>query len=242
MQFTYSSYENLLKLLLRNGYRFSNYHDYNNYKRPVILRHDIDFDLKKAVILAELENLLGVNSTYFVLLTSNFYNILSGESIELINRIRDLGHGIGLHFDETQYGLLNNGVHFGEHVNNELDIMQKALGVTVKCLSMHRPSRFTLENDLKFKGVVNSYSKEFFKDFKYISDSRMCWREDIVETITSRMYERLHILTHPFWYSKHEESIKNKLLTFITDAKKERFLSIEDNFYNLQEFIEPEGL
>lgn len=87
MEFTYSSYENLLRLFRKNGYYFSSYHSYNAYEKPVILRHDIDFDIGKAVILAELENSLGVCSTYFVLLTSSFYNVLASDSVRLIKRI-----------------------------------------------------------------------------------------------------------------------------------------------------------
>jgi peptidoglycan/xylan/chitin deacetylase (PgdA/CDA1 family) len=237
MEFTYSSYENLLRLFRKNGYYFSSYHSYNAYEKPVILRHDIDFDIGKAVILAELENSLGVCSTYFVLLTSSFYNVLASDSVRLIKRIHSLGHEIGLHFDETQYEITNDRVRFKECVDNEISIMQRALGITIRCLSMHRPSCFVLENDLEFEGLVNSYSKKFFQEFKYISDSRMNWRENIVEIVPSKKYEKLHLLIHPFWYSKNPEGIRNKLLTFITSANRERYLSLKDNFRDLQEFI-----
>ena len=55
--------------------------------RVVILRHDIDYSLDKAVALAELERELGVSSTYFVLLTSEFYNLLSKDNLSKISKI-----------------------------------------------------------------------------------------------------------------------------------------------------------
>lgn len=237
MEFTYSSYENLLRLFRKNGYYFSSYHNYNAYERPVIIRHDIDLDIEKAVILAELENSLEVSSTYFVLLTSKFYNVLASDSVRLIKRIHSLGHEIGLHFDETQYEINNDRVKLKKCVDNEISIMKRALGITIRCLSMHRPSRFVLENDLEFGGLVNSYSKKFFQEFKYISDSRMEWREDIIQVVSSGRYEKLHLLIHPFWYSKNQEGIRNKLLKFIRSANRERYLSLKDNFRDLQEFI-----
>ena len=63
---------------------------------------------------------------------------------------------------------------------------------------MHRPSRWVLEADLKIPGMVNSYGKEFFQDFKYVSDSRMRWREDVMKYAIEKAYPRLHILTHAF--------------------------------------------
>lgn len=46
-----------------------------NKKRSVcFLRHDIDFSPKNAAIMAELEKLHGVSSTYTVLLSGQFYN------------------------------------------------------------------------------------------------------------------------------------------------------------------------
>ena len=186
MEFTYYSYENLLALLGKSGYCFSSYHNYNACERPVIIRHDIDLDIEKAVILAELENSLGVCSTYFVLLTSKFYNVLASDSVRLIKRIHSLGHEIGLHFDETQYEITNDRVRFKECVDNEISIMQRALGITIRCLSMHRPSCFVLENDLEFEGLVNSYSKEFFQEFNMYQDSRMNWREDIFKVVSSK--------------------------------------------------------
>lgn len=102
---------------------------------------------------------------------------------------------------------------------------------------MHRPSKWILENDIQFEGIINSYSKKFLSDFKYLSDSRMHWREDILGIIESEQYDKLHILTHSFWYSDENETINEKLVKFIDKAKIERYYSLKDNIRDLDEII-----
>ena len=52
MEFTYQAYEGLLGSLETRGYAFADYHNWENYPRCVILRHDIDNDIEKALSLA----------------------------------------------------------------------------------------------------------------------------------------------------------------------------------------------
>ena len=63
MKFTYDSYRYLLKLLREHGYEICSYHNWRDVSKSVILRHDIDYNLEKAVDIACIENELGVSST-----------------------------------------------------------------------------------------------------------------------------------------------------------------------------------
>jgi hypothetical protein len=102
---------------------------------------------------------------------------------------------------------------------------------------MHRPSQNILEANIDIPNVVNSYNHIFFKDFKYISDSRHHWRENADEIVSSKQHQKLHILTHPFWYNEKEETCREKLLKFIKNANIERYENMLDNFRNLNEFV-----
>jgi len=237
MDFTYDWYVQLINTLKDNGYCFSNYLNYKRYNKTVILRHDVDFSLEKAREIAKLEHENNVKSTFFVLLSTNFYNIFSKESNEIIKELMSLGHHIGLHFDEKRYGI-SNKEELDYWIHRESQILSYALGKEVKVVSMHRPSKWVLQNNIQFKDIINSYSKEFFSNFKYLSDSRMHWRENVVEIIKSRSYNRLHILTHPFWYSDKSETIEQKLVDFITKAKEERYNNLKDNIRDLDELID----
>ena len=208
VEFTYSAYKNLIHLLQTGGYRVCSYHNWQDTARCVILRHDIDSSLGQAMALARVERELGVSSTYFVLLTSDFYNPASKGSVE---KLRSIQH--------------------------ERDILASILETPVTTVSMHRPSQATLESDLQIPGMINSYGQTFFHDFKYLSDSRRRWREPVEEIIRSGTYDRLHILTHAFWYHKADESITETVSAFIRSANAERYGQMQENITDLASIV-----
>jgi hypothetical protein len=241
MDFSYRSYEELIRLLKAKNYNFTDYKNFNTVAKPVIFRHDVDFDLEKVLRIAQIEAENGVKSTYFVLLTSDFYNVLSKQSGEILKTIQGFGHSIGLHFDETRYEIANKTQLQG-CVMREQALLYEIIGAEVEAVSMHRPSKWILENDIQFENIINSYSKEFFSDFKYLSDSRMFWREDVLKAIKSDKYDKLHILTHPFWYDEQLGDIKGRVLTFINDAGKARYESLKDNIRDINEVVKADEI
>lgn len=235
VEFTYAAYENLLNLLMINGYAICGYQNFTNYSKCVILRHDVDCSLDMALNFAMIEHKHMVKSTYFVLLSSNFYNIASLKNLQLIDEIKRLGHEIGLHFDEAGY----DSRDVPTLIEKERLIMTDILGIDIKTVSMHRPSKETLEADYQLNNAVNSYSTTFFKDFKYLSDSRRNWREPVLDIITGKAYDRLHILTHPFWYSENDTSASEIIIEFVNNANSERYSWIKENIRDIEEFIRP---
>lgn len=236
MDFSYTGYGRLLSLLCQHAYEIVDYHDYEGHPRCVILRHDIDTDLAQAVRFAELEAERGVRSTYFVLLRTDFYNPASRESLQQLHRIQSLGHEIGLHFDEKAYpdGTPEETV---QRILKERGVLSALLETEVSTVSMHRPSRATLDADLQIPGIVNSYGRTFFRDFKYLSDSRRRWREPVEEIIRSGTYDRLHILTHAFWYHQREETLRENVQGFICAANKERYRQLRENITDLESIL-----
>lgn len=236
MQFTYEEYRKLIASIESRKYVISSYHNWQDSSRCVILRHDIDYDLEKAVKLAQIEAEEQVQSTYFLLLRTNFYNPASKESLEKIRMIQSMGHEIGLHFDEKAYdfGTPEKTI---ERILRERDILSMITDTPVNVVSMHRPSRTTLEADLKIPGMINSYSKTFFRDFKYLSDSRCRWREPVLDIIQSNTYDRLHILTHAFWYGNEIQSMKKTVNDFIVHAQIERYGHMKNNITDLAAIV-----
>ncbi len=241
-KFTYRYFEKIIEILEQKEYMISNYHNYVLYPKACIMRHDVDYDVSKALEFAEFESKYRINSTYFLLLSSDFYNIFSPKILKKIDEIISLGHEIGLHFDETKYDFQRDKERFRCFVEEELAIMSKAIGKEIKSVSMHRPSRFSLENDFVFSEAINSYSKLFFKDFKYVSDSRMNWREDIISVIESGEHDKIHLLIHPFWYSNCEENTRDKILSYLKDGSKFRYEIMSKNFRDIDEFVKKEDI
>ena len=234
MDFTYVAYGKLLRLLKSLDYAFSNYHNWDLSDRCVILRHDIDYSPDKALKMAEFELAGGVKSTYFVLLTSDFYNVYSRKTNDCLKKIIACGHDIGLHYDEMRYPSISvDGSR--EKIIHESRLLGAAIGSQVTTVSMHRPSKAILDADLKIPGMINSYGSEYFSSFKYLSDSRRRWREPVKDIILSGRFKRLHILTHAFWYNNNEKDLKTSLSDFVNAGNMDRYSILDDNFTHLSD-------
>lgn len=244
MEFTYDSYANLVSKLRKHDYQFASYHNYKALEKCVIMRHDIDYSLQKSVELAEFEKQLGIQSTYFILLSSPFYNIMSKDAVKKIKKIQNAGHEIGLHFDELNYDEYEydkiGGVE--KAIYREIDLMRSILDCDIKSVSMHRPSQKTLQANYDLGIIVNSYSSDFFERFKYVSDSRRRWRENVDEIISCELYNKLHILTHAFWYNKTEATLEATIKNFIAKAGLERYEILESNISDLQSILKKDDV
>lgn len=242
MEFTYQAYRGLLSLLRKHGYAFQSYYDYEDISRCVILRHDVDASLTHAVKLAEIDAGEGARSTWFVLLRTDLYNVASKDSLEKLRRIQSLGHEIGLHFDETAYPPALKPDEVVEDIIKECGILSALLETPVSCVSMHRPSQTTLGADYHIPGIVNSYGKTFFHDFKYLSDSRRRWREPVEEVIRSERYDRLHILTHAFAYCEEAKDFSQLLKEFVCSANRERYWQLAENITDINSVLKEEDV
>lgn len=239
MEFSLKGYGELLDLLDAEKYEFADYHNWIGKDRCVILRHDIDTEPEAALKMARFEATRDVKSTYFVLLSTDMYNPASATNKGILKEIVSLGHEVGLHFDEIAYDELDPA-SMRAAIIRESDALSAVLEQPVKSVSMHRPSAGTLESDLHIPGIVNSYGKTFFKEFKYLSDSRMRWREPVEEIVKSGDYDRLHILTHAFWYK--DKDMKSIVTDFIEGAPMKRYVALRDNFTDLEEVVSPDEL
>ena len=117
-----------------------------------------------------------------------------------------------------------------------------AVGRSIKVVSMHRPSKEVLSANLSFDDVINSYGFPFFNDFKYLSDSRRTWREPVEEIIRNCKYDRLHILTHPFWYNNYEFNIHDTVKCFVNSACLDRYRLLSDNITDLQSIMKDDEI
>lgn len=216
MQYTYSSYQGLMKKLSNCGYcpiRFCDVSD--NIQNPAIIRHDVDLDMQKAAEMAEIEKNIGIKSTYFVLISSEFYNLFSSCNTNSAKRILSYGHEIGLHFDITAYEKNLPLNKLERALQKEISLLECGLGIKVKSVSWHIPRQDLLGRRLEMmerNGIWNAYDPLFYNGYKYVSDSMMRWREPVEEYIENKEYEKLQILTHPVWYRKEQDMKDEEIL------------------------------
>src|SRR5262245_47493181 len=64
-----------------------------------LLRHDVDYTLDAAMTLAREEATRGIRATYFLLVNSSYYNLLSSAHAHVPAALVGLGHEVGLHYD-----------------------------------------------------------------------------------------------------------------------------------------------
>ena len=89
--FNISKYEDLMKKLVSAGLKPTTNWNEKLTSNSLLLRHDIDFSIEFAHQLALVEFQLKIYSTFFFMLTSNMYNLLSVHNQKLIKKYRRYG-------------------------------------------------------------------------------------------------------------------------------------------------------
>lgn len=208
--FTETNYKTILDELNTEGYKFAgfDYEKISSGEKIVLWRHDVDFSLNRAYRLAEIEEESGVKATYFIHMQSNFYNIFEPDQYEIVKQIINKGHTIGLHFDHGFY-MRNKGIVNGDiekYAMREKEIIEEYFDVKINVVSFHNPEANNVLNLRKddYAGMVNVYSQTIFDSCKYCSDSNGYWRYDRLKDVIEKGYEKLHILTHPAWWTPYQ--------------------------------------
>jgi hypothetical protein len=209
------SYHDLIKGFLKKDYKTVFYSSPLNSHKKLILRHDIDFSCGYAYEMSKTEKELGVKATYFFLLRTDSYNLLSKKNVDLVSQIINNGHAASLHFDPLVYGDdFINGFRY------EREIFEKTFNTKISIISIHRPNDFFLNYDETIDGVEHTYQKKYFKDIKYISDSQGSFRfGHPFETEAFRTGESIHLLIHPIWWQGKGKSNIDVLCSYINESQ-----------------------
>lgn len=202
--FTLKHYGDSIALALEKGYFFSKMEDHDkniHHDRIIFLRHDVDIQINNALRFAEIEADLGVPSTFFFRLHTD-YNMFSVKNYRIVRRILELGHEIGLHH-EVDFAKLydEDETEFFGKAKAVLEIItgRKVSGVTSHEY-VRSPWKITDEILQEFGLTYNGYSPQFFQKIKYISDSGCRWREGCMCEFIKKDTPKLCILTHPVWW------------------------------------------
>ncbi|PIE65035.1 MAG: hypothetical protein CSA26_05155 [Desulfobacterales bacterium] len=199
--FTEKSYKTLL-LLAKEKYSFKNYTDNFKERNIVLWRHDIDFSIHRALRLAQIESDCDVKSTFFIQLSSCFYNVFEHTICDKVRQIIKLGHHVGLHFDPSLYVDLDREAMMRK-MAWEKTVLEELLDKEVTAVSFHNPDfgDWLSVDQFILCGMVNAYSNFLKMHFHYCSDSNGYWRFDSIKSVLrSKKYSRLQVLTHPGWW------------------------------------------
>lgn len=174
----------LLKALHDAGYTFQTYADYVKVpgERVVILRHDVDARNKHALFFAEIQNGMGVKGTYY-------FRVVKGSwDEEIIRKIYQLGHEVGLHYEDmdrvrrkhrSDLKAMTEAAwnHFNYHLKRLRDL------VPVETICNHGSPLSPYDNkmlwnyyDYRSLGIIaDTYLDTDFNKMAYLTDTGRRW-------------------------------------------------------------------
>jgi hypothetical protein len=172
--FDLDHYVELLGAARAGGYRFA-FFDREPQPGDLLLRHDVDMSLEAAVAMAELEAERDVAATYFLMTRSDFYNLDARSGVAALDRLRELGHRIGLH---------------GVYPDAALDACFDPV------VAWHTPAPEYMSAPLP--GAVNVMQPGYFDPARYRSESNQHWRSGCPHAeLAAGAFDWLQLLVHP---------------------------------------------
>jgi hypothetical protein len=172
--FGLAHYHELLDAAKAGGYRFA-FFEGAPEEGDLILRHDVDLSLDAALRLAELEADAAAQASYFLMTRSVFYNLASDEGERALERLRELGHRVGLHA-----------------VYPRIDLDDRFDPV----VAWHNPDPEFMRAPVE--GTINVMEPPWFDPATYRSDSNQRWRSGCPhEELRESAFPWLQLLTHP---------------------------------------------
>jgi hypothetical protein len=220
LPYNIATYIRLIEYASGAGYRFITFDEISKDGRGdfsrqhvdsglCLLRHDVDADLAAATAMAREEAILGVSSTYFLMLRSPCYNLMSRHSQQFAEKILNFGHHIGLHYDQGFDELRGaSGYDTVQAVQREADWLEYLFDCKVSAVSFHQPSATLLQHGVDCGSRINTYDREYLSAFRYISDSNRVFPLfiDAVDHLSmskalGNCYpQNIQLLIHPMWW------------------------------------------
>jgi len=223
IEFNLSGYRKLIKHLMSH-YAFIDFERcVAGEPSPfVILRHDIDCSLEKALTIAQIEaEELGIRSTYFVLHSSPHYTVLDTESIRIVRKIHGLGHMIGFHYDCNLFSLVGKPELLLEQM---IKVVENLCQIDVLCIACHNPSITTRDLFASYSQYLNPYSSTFKDNMLYVSDSLGTWRGDAFAKLWSLSAPRVQLLLHPCFWADERKFDREQ---FLQDMRTKKIADVE---------------
>ena len=202
IDFSFDSYRALLTHIRATGHDICPLGEVPSSGRYVILRHDIDYSVARALAMAEVEHGLGVRATVFLMLASPYYNLLDEDNLHDARRIVALGHEIGFHYDTDLIDTQDPALAARE-IARQAKFLAATLGTTITTVAQHNPS--VTSTRVRVPDYVDAYDDKYFKQIAYLSDSRrMFGTPDIYRFFEE--HERCQLLIHPLWWHRDSKT------------------------------------
>lgn len=192
-----SAYEGILDRLQTRGFRFVDVttalRDAGSGPPFVFLRHDVDYSVEVAAKLAAANARAGVTGTFFVLLRSQVYNLLSARNLDALQAIHGAGQRVGLHAHYPDDGDV-------AQILRDRDLCARCTGLDFEAgIAWHNATTEQLDrpNPLSESGLACTYDKRIFREATYLSDSNMRHPVETFLALEPESTPHVQWLTHP---------------------------------------------
>jgi len=139
LDFTLTSYIELLKVLISSGYNFQTFEEYLKapLQKVIILRHDVDLLPYNSLLFAKIQYDLGIKGSYY------FRAVPESWDEGCIKSIANMGHEVGYHYEtmDTSNGDVEKA---WDQFRSHLDELRRL--VEVKTICMHGSPRSKYDN------------------------------------------------------------------------------------------------
>jgi hypothetical protein len=208
--FDLAHYREILDAATSGGYRFAQFGE-GPAEGDLFLRHDVDLSLEAALRMAELEHDAGAVATYFLMTESVFYNLASSEGIAAIDRLRTLGHRVGLH-----------AVYPNATLDSRFDPV----------VAWHNPDPEYMKAPLA--GPINVMEERYFEPSSYRSDSNQHWRSGCPhDELREGAFRWLQLLTHPEIWAYDGATMRETMDTMLEAERARRLEQLADDRIDL---------
>lgn len=183
MDYTLNKYRQLLESLSNAGYEFYTLEQYLtarslplewNPSRIAILRHDVDKDPDRSLMMAQLEAEMGIQSSYY------FRCVKQSNHPSIIHAIADLDHEIGYHYEDMSlcHGDIDAAV---QHFTKWLNYFRNFYNVRTICMHGAPTSKYDSRElwkkyDYHQYGIIGEpYYDIDYSEFFYLTDTGRRW-------------------------------------------------------------------
>lgn len=220
MDFTLRKYKEILETLKNENYNFYTMEEWfsGNISRGVVIRHDVDRRASNSLKTALLENSLNIKSTYYFRIKKCSFKK------DIIQKVAELGHEIGYHYEELSTFKNDKEKALKEFKKNLKSFRQVSC---IRTIAMHgKPTSSTdnrelfVNEDLKEMDLLgDAYLTVDYSDKYYFSDTGRNWlnssktnyrdhvtslkadnvekSDELISFIKTNKPELIFLMTHP---------------------------------------------
>jgi hypothetical protein len=252
MDFTLNKYKELCQKVVKSGYEIITVSDYltdSNRNKVVVMRHDIDRFLNKALRMSQLEHSIGIRTTYY-------FRKSGFKRQDIIRSIAEMGHEIGFHYEvlDEAHGDYENAISLFQE---EIADLRKLAKVETVCMHGNPLTKWVNNSiwekcDFQQFGVVGEAYLSF-NNIHYFSDTGRIWdmsrkvKDIMPRALSGGTSDFAHILTTDdligfveslkspqIYITVHPERWSHNFMEWILDFMRDTSINIVKSAWKLK--------